>query len=152
MAGSVRGDAPRLRQVPQPIACLTAAIKTSRELVVHTSVDVDAAWATAVLKAADGTKSCASTWIFRSDRKAIRKDASAMVLVGNAASATQDAEQKKDVKDKIIRRRALLASSSAAAAKAKAKTRLSRAVQQAKTLRGTSVTLEDFATQIANFV
>ncbi len=48
-----------------------------------------------MLKAADGTENPASTWIFRTARAAIKKDREAMVLVGNAAIAIQDAQDKR---------------------------------------------------------
>ena len=58
---------PVLNRVPQPIACLKAAVKTGLELVIDASVGSEAAWTTQVLNAADGLKKPGSKWIFRPD-------------------------------------------------------------------------------------
>ena len=85
---------PVVNSVPQPIARLEAAFKKSLELVIDASVGAEAAWATTVLKSADGIANPASKWIVRPDRQAIKKDLQALVLVGTADLATQDAENK----------------------------------------------------------
>ncbi len=140
---------PILNQVPQPIACLEAAAKTSREIVIDEAV---AEWAKRALVFGNGITNPASKWIVRPDRKVIKNDLQAFVLFGSAEEVDQDAEKKKKVKDKILRRRAALAACTTAAAKVKAKAKLVPAVATGKTFRGKGLALESFATAIANFV
>jgi len=75
---------------------LKAAVKTGLELVIDASVGAEAAWATKVLNAADGIKYPGSKWIFRPNRKAIKDDRHARVLMGSADMATAIAEKRKN--------------------------------------------------------
>ena len=92
-------------------------------------------------------------WVLRPDRTDIKNTQQATVLVGSAAIATTDVDAKRELKDKIARRRALLADSKSGsvALRARAKARLSRAVQQARALRDTCEALESFAIAMATF-
>ena len=92
-----------------------------------------------------------SIWILRPARTDIKNNRQATVLVGSAAAATKDADAKRELADKIARRRAKLSKSTSVAFKAAIKARLSRAQQQARALRGTCEALEGFAITIATF-
>ena len=143
---------PTTGQVPQPIARLTAAIKTPRELAVHESVSTEAAWATEVLKkAGDSMENPSSQWTFRLNRADIKNDAQALVLFGALATAAKDAEDKQNAKAKLKKRKAL-AKLAAAGAKAAAKAKVKSAADKAKTLRGVGICVESFACTVATFV
>jgi len=143
---------PVLNKVPQPIACMKAAVEKPLELVIDASVGAEAAWATKALDAVDGIKNPSSKWILRPNRKAIKNDTSARVLMANADIATADAENKKKANEKVKKRKAALSGCVAPAAKAKAKAKLASAVEKRKTLRGKSLSLESFGDSVAVFV
>ena len=133
------------------LGCTAAPrFQTPQELAVDRSVRTDAAWATAVLKKA-GECNPDSQWVFRPTRSTIKQDARALVLFGTEAAAAKDADDKKEAQAKIKRRRlrTLIGSAREKAAALKA---VASATADAKTLRGTALSVESFAHRISFFV
>ena len=139
--------------VPQPVARLKAAVKTTvRELVIDASVGAYAAWATAVLHAVvDGIKNPASRWTIRPARKDIKKEKDGLVLLGSAAMATADAEKKKVAHDKVKGCENAVKKCITPAAKATARKDLALAAKIKLDLRGRGMSMENFAKTIAEF-
>ena len=104
-----------------------------------------------MFKAADGIKNPASTWIIKTGRATIQNHYDGLVLLGSAERVTED-DETKTAHDKTKSCKAALDACTTVAAKTKAKSKLDDADKTKKSFRGRSLTMECFATTIANFV
>jgi len=137
--------------LPQPMFRLASAVQVSREVWFDESFPP---WAAEEIRqVADSRKNPASNWVFRADRRCIKKDEIAVALFGTNDLVANDAAEKQRIKEQIKKDNEVIKSvATTEGAREAAKKRVSDLTKTSRSFRGTAFTLEGLAVHVGRFL